>query len=374
MTMLGGITMRRLSNPFTPTFGRVPYALAGRDELIDDVMEGLANQPGDPNRSTIFIGPRGSGKTVLLRSISQEASRMGWVCVSVSARKGMLDKIVGRAHVNAHHLLVEQSKSSVSSIQVGPVALGREVKREEVPWWLDIQNMVEQLNEQGIGLLVTIDEIDPTCEELIDFIDTYQHFVSEERDVALLMAGLPGQVSALLQDKNVSFIRRAFQRHLRPIDRYDVEEAIYETLASKGKAIDNDALAVAVEAAHGLAFAVQLVGYYLWRVCGADETIDVRDAEEAASISRRELVNSIVEPTLSELTQRELEYVTAMAQDAGPSSTSDVAARMGISMTNASNLRRRLITYGIIVDRRMGVVDFELPLMREYLRGEVTPR
>ena len=43
--------VRRLTNPFTPTFGRVPYALAGRDELIDDVMEGLANQPGDPDRA-----------------------------------------------------------------------------------------------------------------------------------------------------------------------------------------------------------------------------------------------------------------------------------------------------------------------------------
>ena len=366
--------MRRLTNPFTPTFGRIPYALAGRDELIDDVIEGLANQPGDPNRSTIFIGPRGSGKTVLLRSIAHAASQQGWVCVAVSARKGMLEKIVTRAHINGGHLTKTVGKSDITSVQVGPIAVGRQVQRKDLPWWLDLTYLIEDLNNRGIGFLVTIDEIDPSCEELIDFIDTYQHFVSEERDVALLMAGLPGQVSALLQDKSVSFIRRAFQRHLRPIDRYDVEEAIYETLASKGKTIDADALAEVVGATHGLAFAVQLVGYYLWRVSGSNERIGMQDAEEAVRISRRELVNSIVEPTLSELTQRELEYATAMAQDEGPSSTSDVAARMGISMTNASNLRRRLITYGIIVDRRMGVVDFELPLVREYLRGEVLPR
>ena len=372
--------MRRLSNPFTPTFGRIPYALAGRDELIDDVMEGLANQPGDPNRSTIFIGPRGSGKTVLLRTIAQEASQLGWVCVSVSARKGLLKRIVTLSHTNSEHLTKAPGTSDITSLRVGPVAVGRQPRKEELPWWLDLTYLVEELNARGIGLLVTIDEIDPTCEELIDFIDTYQHFVSEERDVALIMAGLPGQVSALLQDKSVSFIRRAFQRHLRPIDRYDVEEVIFDTLASKGKVIEREALVVAVDATHGLAFAVQLVGYYLWRVSGGSldgggsRDVTVQHAEEAARISQSELVNSIIEPTLGELTQRELEYVTAMAQDDGPSSTSDVAARMGISMTNASNLRRRLITYGVIADKRMGVVDFELPLMREYLRGEVLPR
>ena len=53
-------------NPFTPTFGHEPFAFAGREELIDDVIEGLAEGPGDPNRATIFLGPRGSGKTVLL--------------------------------------------------------------------------------------------------------------------------------------------------------------------------------------------------------------------------------------------------------------------------------------------------------------------
>jgi hypothetical protein len=45
-----------------------------------------------------------------------------------------------------------------------------------------------------------------------------------------------------------------------------------------------------------------------------------------------------------------------------------VAQRMGISMTNASNLRRRLIDRGLIAEVSYGVVDFVMPVMRDYLR------
>ena len=135
-----------------------------------------------------------------------------------------------------------------------------------------------------------------------------------------------------------------------------------------------EVLTEAAHATYGLAFAVQLVGYYLWRCSYGRDEITMEDVTEAARLSRRELVSSILEPTLSELSTREQQYLEAMAQDDGPSATSDVARRMGLSMSNASNVRHRLIVYGVIADRRMGVVDFELPLMREYLRGELTAR
>lgn len=32
-----------------------PPELAGRDVLIADILEGLDNAPGDPNRATIFV-------------------------------------------------------------------------------------------------------------------------------------------------------------------------------------------------------------------------------------------------------------------------------------------------------------------------------
>ena len=361
---------RRSTNPFKPTFGSMPFALAGRNDYIDDVIEGLANQPGDPNRSTIFIGPRGSGKTVLLRTIAEEASQQGWVCVTLKAREGMMRELYDTLRRQYSHLLSEKAKSVLTGIQVGPVGIQRTVFPEEpLSDRFRLAGIIDEISQQGLGFLVAIDEVDPSCEELIEFIGTYQLFVMEDRDVALMMAGLPSMVSALLLDEHVSFVRRAFQRRLDPIQMLDVEESLLDTIESNGKRIDDDALVYAAQATQGFAYAIQLVGFLLWREGRAHDTITMEDARRAVARADDEMFHAIVEPTLSELSSRELDFLKAMAEGDGPVPTSEVARRMGVSVTNASNLRRRLADRGIVASPRFGEVDFIMPVMREYLRS-----
>lgn len=360
----------RTANPFTPTFGHVPYMLAGRADYIDDVVGGLANLPGDPNRSTIFVGPRGSGKTVLLTAVSRIASEQGWVSVNVSARDGMLDEMLWQVRSNAAHLLLPESKSDLVSATIGPVSATRTIRHASPSWRFQMSALADELNSQGVGLLFTVDEVNPTCSEFADFIDAYQHFTRENRDVALLLAGLPSRVSTLLLDENVSFIRRAFQRPMDPIPQIEVEQALATTLEDNGRSIDDGALSLAASATQGFAFAIQLVGYYLWRQGSPEDRLLEADAQRAIQLAMREMERSVFQPTLLELRPRELQYLQAMAQDDGPSTTSEVAKRMAIGMTNASNLRRRLIEHGVICEVRMGLVDFEMPLLREYLRKQ----
>lgn len=358
-----------LANPFTPTFGHVPFALAGRTEYIDDVIGGLANRPGDPNRSTIFVGPRGSGKTVLLTAISRMASEQGWVSANVSAREGMLNELYWQVRTNARHLLGEEPEADITSLTLGPVSVERQMRHADISWRTRMERLVRKLNEKGYGLLFTIDEVNPKCGELADFIDVYQHFVRDDLDVALLLAGLPGRISSLLQDDDASFVRRAFQRPMDAIPLFEVERALLDTITSGGRSIDDEALAVAADATKGFAFAIQLVGYYLWRQGSGGEKIKAVDATRAIELARREMSRSVFSPTLRELSPREQQYLQAMVLDSGPSSTSEVARRMGISMTNASNIRRRLIEHGVISEVRMGLVEFEMPMLKEYLQA-----
>jgi hypothetical protein len=76
--------MDQCLNPYTPGSGVKPLKLAGRDgdlEAFGVLLERLAG--GQPERSLIYSGLRGVGKTVLLLEFETLARESGWVCNDV---------------------------------------------------------------------------------------------------------------------------------------------------------------------------------------------------------------------------------------------------------------------------------------------------
>ncbi|HEV7162536.1 MAG TPA: ATP-binding protein [Solirubrobacteraceae bacterium] len=71
-------------NPYTPGSGVKPLKLAGRDSHLESfrlLLERLSD--GRPERSLIYSGLRGVGKTVLLLEFETLARESGWVCNDV---------------------------------------------------------------------------------------------------------------------------------------------------------------------------------------------------------------------------------------------------------------------------------------------------
>lgn len=83
--------------------------------------------------------------------------------------------------------------------------------REQLNWRSRMNALFKGLDQYGIGLLITVDEVSASLDEMISFAATYQLFVREGKRVGLPMAGLPHQVSALLRNQTVSFLRRSVQ-------------------------------------------------------------------------------------------------------------------------------------------------------------------
>lgn len=65
------------ANPFKPTAGKMPPILIGRQAIIDDFADGLANGAGAPGRLMIITGQRGFGKTVMLTELRRVAEAQG---------------------------------------------------------------------------------------------------------------------------------------------------------------------------------------------------------------------------------------------------------------------------------------------------------
>ncbi|WP_321973956.1 ATP-binding protein [Paratractidigestivibacter sp.] len=80
---------------FSPAFGNRPTYLVGRELVLDGLIAGLDSVPGSKERSTVLLGQRGSGKTVLLWELADRATEMGYVVASPTiVSDGMLARIV----------------------------------------------------------------------------------------------------------------------------------------------------------------------------------------------------------------------------------------------------------------------------------------
>jgi ABC-type branched-subunit amino acid transport system ATPase component len=72
--------------------------LVGRDDLIEEFVEAIENGPGASGRATLYTGPRGAGKTVLLNAIEDRTKARGWLVVTETASPGFVERIT-RQHL-----------------------------------------------------------------------------------------------------------------------------------------------------------------------------------------------------------------------------------------------------------------------------------
>ena len=274
--------MEYSKNPFTPTFGSVPPFLAGREHILRDINRGFINGPGDPNLSTIFTGARGTGKTALLSLLSETALEHGWIAANVSAMPGMLEDIIERTKEAADSYL-SQPHARINGVQIGPVGIDWTYAQEaQGNWRTRMNGIFKQLEKHDIGLLITIDEVTVDLEEMLQFASVYQHFVREGKKVALLMAGLPYKVSALLRNDSVSFLRRSQYHQLGRITDVEIANAFRKTVEAVGRSITPEALEDAVKAVDGFPYMMQLVGYRTWDVSENSPQISASDVQQGS--------------------------------------------------------------------------------------------
>ncbi len=362
--------MVELRNPFTPTFGIVPPFMAGRSHLIDDILRALDSGPGDPNLSTMFIGARGTGKTALLSYLATEALGHGWIAVSVAATPGMLEDIYEQTCEVAAEYVDREDLPRIKGMSLGRIlSVEWESPRpDEGNWRTRMTRLLKALEAYEIGVLFTVDEVSASSDEMIAFASTYQMLVREGRRVGLLMAGLPHQVSGLLRNESVSFLRRSVQHRLGNIPDQEIAFALQRTVEGGGRHVDDDALNIMVSAVGGFPYMMQLVGFRAWGIEPDSPSITPRAAQQGVELARGDMEQRVFAPTYYELSEGDLRYLRAMLKDEGVSRTSDIARRMGVTSNYASQYRLRLVEQGVVGERGRGKVAIELPYFKEYLK------
>jgi hypothetical protein len=358
-----------LENPFTPSFGEKPAYLAGRHRILADLETAYQSERRRPALTALLLGARGTGKTTLLALAADAARARGWVAVRTTAVDGMLNDLEIQTRRQASHLVEVPSGTHISGVGIPQII---ELKLESSPepktnWRSRMEDLIAQLEQRGSGLLIEVDEVHSAIPELRELVAVYQNFVSDDRRVGLLMAGLPHHVAAITEDRVISFLRRAKTYRLGRIDDGEIADAIVKTVESGGRTVDPALLGPALSAIDGFPFMLQLVGFEAWEANPASPSLSGPDIELGVARGREEIEARIFEPTYRELSPGDLRFLAAMLEDEGDTRVADLAVRLERSSSQVAQYRRRLIDAGIIGERGRGVVGFDLPFFREFL-------
>lgn len=370
----------RSTNPFTPTFGTSPALLVGRGPVIREFADALDDGPGAPGRALLLSGQRGVGKTALLNALEDEARKRGWLAISETALHGLAERITTDhlPHLLAEHDPrgnVERRFSGFSApARMGALRFDTDHRHQPTPSLRSqLTELSDHLARHDTGIVITIDEIAPdTLADLRAIAATVQHLFREDRPIAVIMAGLPQSVESLLDAPGITFLRRAMHHPLGAVSRASAREGLEVPVHEAGLDWDEAALTHAVDATRGYPYMLQLVGFHSYRA--ADRTIGGAEVDAAVDRATRDVSSLVHRPTISSLTAVEVAFLEAMAQDDGPSSTAEIAGRMGKSAVYVGQYRRRLLDKHIITAPERGLVQLAMPGMREHLRGDITPR
>lgn len=374
-----------MTNPFKPTAGKMPPILIGRQAVITDFQEGLANGAGAPGRLMLVTGQRGYGKTVMLTELGRIAKASGWDVVSETASEGMCDRLIAELAAKGIKFKGMNVQPTVGIAGLVNASLGSaafSVEQAAVTLREVIEARIAKM-PQGKGIVFTIDEAQAaSMEDMVSLATTIQHVVRDEdmRDVpdtekhgvAFVFAALPSLMDELLHEKVLTFLRRSVQHDLGPVSMPDVRDAFIRTVRAAGRDIDADIAQKAAEASRGYPYMIQLIGYYMWRAAdmrGAKE-IDEVDVVRGEADALQLFDDAVCAPLYNGLTSAQKLFIRAMVYaSARDVKVSDIARLARRSGSWASKYRASLIKERVIESSGYGTVRLTTPHLAEYVRG-----
>lgn len=385
--------MQKRENPYTPGAGRKPPMLAGRDadlENFQGLIERLA--AGGYERSLIYSGLRGVGKTVLLMELDVLASEAGWASTDVQEVGSQPDFRVTFARMAARllremsrrHRIKQRVDRALSVVKafsiVAPAGVQFKLDVDAASGIADsgdpeqdLSDLVQEIGEvaqtTGAGALFLIDEMhNLDSPSLAAICIAFQAVSRRGLPVALVGAGLPDLRVRLMSAK--PYADRLFQYHeLGRLSDAAARAALIQPAATRGVELAENAAQAVLHESAGYPYFVQEYGLELWNYADASP-ITTADVDAVRDIVTDSLARNFFGTRFQLATDAEQRYLAAMASlGEPPYATGEIAHAYGAKDQRGVSIHRdALIQKGIIWAPRRGRLDFTVPLFAEYLR------
>jgi hypothetical protein len=390
--------MDPVRNPYSPGAGRPPAALVGRDPQLDRWAVSLDRIEGARGAQPVVLyGLRGVGKTVLLTRFFKTAQDRDWIVAQVEAGAGKsLREALGEA---LHAPLADLARPSAGKrlLKGLKTALSFKASYDAAGTWnfgldltetagggadtgmleTDLNKLVRDLSaaaeEEGVGLAILIDEAQELTPAELTAVCSAAHVTSQNGwSSVFALAGLPSLPRVLAEAKSYAERLFVFER-IEHLTEDLARKALAEPAAIEGVAWDDDAISFVVREASGYPYFLQQFGQDTWNEASGP-AIALADARVGAARGRAALDDGFFRARWARATKAEQRYLRAMAADGDAGSSSgDVAARLGRSVSSFGPARASLIAKGLIFAPEHGVVAFTVPGMANFIQRQPQP-
>ena len=278
--------LTKFSNPFKPGSGHLPPYLAGRENEQDVFRNNLATMSAgiSPPAPTVLYGPRGMGKTVLLRWFKNEVEPSG-------AKKDLIRVV----WVTPDQL---ESPSDLWKCLMPPETLKSKLTPEDVTAGFNVEalaasatwkakdlfkqtfqnTLIDQCKKQPLILLM--DEAHKMDEDLCNNLLNLHQIISPESPFMLVLAGTPG-LRHFLSGVNATFVERSRNIGLGRLDEQAAADAISKPFKEQGIQITDDALSIIVEDSQCYPYFLQEWGSSLWEEADKENLTCLSDEQVA---------------------------------------------------------------------------------------------
>ena len=342
----------------------------------------------------MLSGLRGVGKTVLLNRLRGIARAHDWLTIKIEAQTGAsaakdVRNTLARELQIASRRYVQRSREpkfksmlrTVSSFGatfgVTGISLDVEIDPSRAQTGvmdIDLRDVIEDvayaMRSVRQGFVIFIDEMQDLDEELLVALVSAQHHASQnELPFFVVGAGLPN-LPARLADAR-SYAERLFDyRRIGKLTTAETEESFVIPAQTVGPTYSPEALEKLVDASGCYPYFVQEFGSAMWNVA-TTHPFKEEDALTAVNAGLLRLDSGFFPSRWDRATPKEREYMLAMAEDGeGPSSTRQVAERLGSKAASVGPHRAQLIAKGLVYSPEYGEIAFTVPGMADFIRRQ----
>ena len=347
---------------FTPGAGISPPVLSGREKekntiklALDDLEAGLKI-----TENIALIGPRGNGKTVLLRwtqtQILERYNKVKCAVLNQKSFESYQDLVGALADPGVFSALADEGFSASINLAGSGISFSRSEAAKKL-----LGPVLEKRCSES-GLVILIDEahtLDHYADSARAFFNDVQVLSGEGRPLLLILAGTPN-ISARVNRIDATFWDRLRRIGIGLLDDEAASEALRIPLEWMGYAIDADTLDKAVDEAQCYPYFLQVFGNALHRVA--------RDEPDKLG-SGNKIGDAILEQALKEFKVVTNSYYGGRYQElqrAGVLPVAEAVARRFVSHETKSISAG---AYGAVVSRS---IDTKLEMLA-MARGGIDP-